>query len=280
MISFYIVASAVILLILNGKYNIFAAPYSWWLVPVSFAGLILAFIILQLLIFVISIAVSNKNAEKNRFGKYYRWLTNITVPILFKLGRVKIEITGKEKIPENKRVMLVCNHIHDFDPAVILAALPELELGFIAKKEVYDIFPFVAKLMSKLDCLPIDRENNREGVKAILKAVSYIKSDRASIGIFPEGYTSLDGNLHEFRNGAFKIATKAKCPIVVTTLVNSNEIVKNMFRRKTVVYFDVLDVITEEETAVLKTEEIGERAHKLMSENINKRRENQKTAAD
>lgn len=272
MLYVYLVASAALIPILDIFFDILRESYSWWLVPVLFIGFFLGFIILHLAVFAVSALIVNPNTESEKGNKYYRGLVKYTLPMVFKLARVEIRVTGEDKIPENKRLMLVCNHINDVDPAVILSSFPDLELGFIAKKEVYTLLPFVAKMMKKLYCLPIDRENNREAIKTILKAIEYIKKDKASIGIFPEGYTSLDGELHDFRNGAFKIATKSKCPIVVCTLVNSNLVFKNMFRKKTVVFLDVIDVISEEETAVLHTDEIGKRVHEEMLNNINMRR--------
>ncbi len=272
MLSIYAVVSAILLLVLDKFIPIFKNENAWWLVPVIFVGAVLCFVVLQLLVFAISVFVVNPEKDNTKVSSFYRFITKITLPVLFKLAGVRIHITGEDKIPENTRVLLVSNHIHDFDPAIFLSSFPYLHLGFVGKKEIQTLMPFVAKMMSRLDCILIDRDNNREGIKAILKAVEYIKTDRSSIGIFPEGYTSKDGELKGFRNGAFKIATKAKAPIVACTLVNTDLITKNMFRRRTNVYLDVVDVITAEETAVMKTEEIAQRLHKPMEDNIAFRR--------
>ncbi|MCQ2450573.1 MAG: 1-acyl-sn-glycerol-3-phosphate acyltransferase [Clostridia bacterium] len=272
MISFYAVLSVVILLVLDAVKGIFRTPDSWWIVPLLLIGFFIGLILLHLLIVAVSVIVVNPKSESEKGNKYYRFLVKITLPLLFKLCRVDVQVTGEDLVPENQRVMLICNHINDIDPAVIMRALPDLELGFIAKKEVYTLFPFVSKIMKKLYCLPIDRENNREAIKTIIKSVDLIKKDKASIGIFPEGYTSLDGELHEFRNGCFKIATKTKAPVVVCTLVNSEKCFKNLFKRKTTVYFDVLKVIPGEDVATMHTDEIGNIAHEIMKENLDKRK--------
>ena len=126
--------------------------------------------------------------------------------------------------------------------------------------------------MRKILCLPLDRNNDREALKAILKAIQFLKEDKASIAVFPEGGTSKSGLLQPFRNGAFKIAQKAGVPIVVCALTNTKAILKNMFRRKTDVYLDVLDVIpVSEVTANKTTAEIGDRVHKILSEGLAKR---------
>ncbi len=272
MFYFYLVTSAALIPILDNFYKILREPYSWWLVPVLFVSFFLGFVIIQLALFFVWTALVNAKTERNVLSSIYRGLVNITLPLAFKLMGVKITVTGKEKITTDKKVLLVCNHVNNVDPAVIICALPELCLGFVAKKEAYDLFPFVAKCMKKLYCLPIDRQNNREAVKTIVKAVSYIQDDKVSIGIFPEGYTSKDGNLQELRNGAFKIATKAKAPIVVCTLVNSEKILKNLFKRKTEVFLDVVEVIPETEFSDMKTDEIGKRVYDKMLESINNRK--------
>ena len=126
--------------------------------------------------------------------------------------------------------------------------------------------------MRKILCLPLDRNNDREALKAILKAIQFIKEDKASIAVFPEGGTSKSGLLQPFRNGAFKIAQKANVPIVVCALSNTKAILKNMVRRRTDVHLDVLDVIPAETVASLKTTvEIGDYAHKILSEGLAKR---------
>ena len=272
MIWIYIVIAAVLIPICDNFSNILREGYSWWLVPVLFIGFFLALIILHLAIVAVSILLINPSKPAKRLSGYYRWLINITLPMVFKLVRVKIEVTGEEKIPQDTRFLLVCNHIHDFDPALLMCAFPKAELGFVGKKEIYSTMKFVAKIMHKLHGLPIDRENNREAVKTIIAATKLITDDVASVGIFPEGYCSISGELLPMRNGAFKIAVKAKVPIVVCTLDNTRKILKNLFIRKTTVHIDVLDVINPTEYNVLDTVAIGERVYNTMNENILKRK--------
>ena len=127
--------------------------------------------------------------------------------------------------------------------------------------------------MREVICLPLDRENDREALKAILKAIQFINEDNCSIAVFPEGGTNrTEEDLLPFRNGAFKIAQKANVPIVICALVNSKAILKNMFRRHTDVYLDVLAVIPPEELEGLKTVDIGNRAHGILLEGLRKRK--------
>lgn len=271
MLYVYLVAAAAAVPLLNNFFPVLRQNYSVWLVPLLFLGVFSALLIIHLSVFVICGWLVNPNKPAGKNSRFYRFLVKITLPMLFSLLRVKVESTGTEKVSGVYPAMLVCNHLNNIDPAVILKELPELRLGFIGKKEIYGEMPFVARYMHKLNCLPIDRENNREAAKTIIEAIRLIKNETASVGVFPEGYTSLDGKLHPFRNGAFKIATKAKCPIVVCTLLGTAEAMKHLFRRKNTIYFDVLEVIPASEVEGMTTAEIAERIHAEMQKNIDLR---------
>ena len=272
MLYIYFFLSVAILFFTDRISPVFTSPNGWWLTLVLLIGFWLAFIVLHLAVLVVSVLTVNLDKKNKKGNRYFRALIKYSLPMLFKICRINVHISGEDIIPENERVMLVCNHISATDPAFLLKAFPDMELGFIAKKEVYTELRFFAKIMKKLYCIPIDRENNREAVKSIIKAVDYIKSDKASIGVFPEGYTSLDGELHEFRNGAFKVATRAKAPIVVCTIIGSDKFLKNIIRHRSDIYIDVVKVIPKEEVVLMHTDKIGEIVHTAMKENLDKRK--------
>ncbi len=264
MIAFYVVASAVIMLLLNIPYDIFTAPHSYITAPLIFVGLIFAFVILSVLILFFMTVTVNLN-KTPRDTALFRLVVDCFLKTVFGLFRVKIHTAGLEQVPNDERFLLVCNHIHDFDPAIIYYALPDKRLSFIAKKEVRDLYPLIYKILHRLNGLPIDRENNREAAKTIINATRLIKSGTNSVAVFPEGYIK-GGELQPIRNGSLKIATKAGAKIVVCSLVGTRDIVKNMFKRKTDVYFDVLQVIDTADNN--HTAELGDQIHELMRKSI------------
>lgn len=273
MFYFYLILSALLVPLLNNFFKIFGESYSWWLVPVLLVGFFIGLILLHTIIFVLSFAFVKTDSSQEKGAKYYRFLAKITVPLILKLARVEINLSGKEsdEIPNDRRMLFVCNHQHDFDPVIMLGVFGDREIGFIGKKEVYTKMPFIGKVMHKLYGLPIDRENNREGAKTIIKAIKILKEDKASIGLFPEGYTNRsDQLLLPFRNGAFKIAYKAEVPIVVCTVNGTGAIPKRMFRRKTVVDFCVADVIYPKDFLDLTTAELGDKIHLIMEKELKK----------
>lgn len=261
----YIIISAALIPILNNFFPIMQESYSWWLMPLLLIGLFLAFVILQLLILVIMVQFTNRQKPPKNTA-FFRFLLKNSLPLIIKVAKVKINAKGIEKFPEDTRVMLVCNHQHDFDPAVILSVFPEAKLGFIGKKEIYTLFPFISKAMHRINSLLIDRENDREAAKTIINAIKLIKDDKASIALFPEGYVSKSCELLPFRNGSLKIATKAKVPIVVCAINNTRALPKNIFRRKTTVEFRLLDIIYPEQFEGMNTVAIGDIIHNKMEE--------------
>ena len=165
--------------------------------------------------------------------------------------------------------MLVCNHLNDLDPVTLLHFFKDSQLAFISKRENSTMF-LVGKLMHKLLCQLINRENDREALKTILKCIQIIKEDKASIAVFPEGgILSEDGKLHHFRPGVFKIAQKANVPIVVCTLKNTKDVVRNLKKFKpSYVEMKVLDVIPAEQLKGITTVDVAHRCYELMAEDL------------
>ena len=263
MFYLYLVLSAALIPVLNNFFEILRQPYSWWLVPVLFIAFFLGFVILHLIVTCVWIATANVN-KPPRGTKAFRVLANITIPMLLKLARVSVKTEGAEKIPEGARMLFVCNHQHDLDPVMLLSAFPSAEIGFIGKKDIYKDMPFIAKAMHRLYCLPIDRENDRAAAKTIIEAARLLKSGKASIGLFPEGYTSKTCELLPFRNGSFKIGYRSEADIAVCAINNTRSIPRRMFLRRTVIELRVLDVIRYEDYKDITTHELGDKIHTEM----------------
>ena len=239
-----------------------------WQLPVGFVGSFLMLAIFYFLFLWFVCAIVNVDKPQEKDSKFYRAITNLTAKTAMQILLTKIHTEGVEKLPKEGRFLLVSNHIHDVDPVVLMATFPKSQLAFISKRENDQKF-LVGKIMHKLLCQLINRENDREALKTILKCIQIIREDKASIAVFPEGYTSLDGLLHPFRSGVFKIAQKANVPIVVCTLQNTNQCFANAKKlKRTHVYLHLLAVISAEEQKGVTAVELGERIHAMMAEDL------------
>ena len=242
-----------------------------WRVPLIAVGCFLALVLLFLLVVYISTLFVDMRKKQDKPSSYFRFLLNQFSVVTLTFAGVHVHTSGLDKLPRGSRFMLVCNHRFFIDPLIFYDAMPWADLAFIAKKEAFKI-PIVSQVMHQVLCLPIDRDNDREALKTILKAIELLKQNKASIAVFPEGGTNRTGEmLLPFRNGAFKIAQKAQVPIVVCALTNSGAIKKNMFRRRTDVYLDVIDVLQPDDFCAEKTPEIGEQTRKIIASGITAR---------
>ena len=74
--------------------------------------------------------------------------------------------------------------------------------------------------MTLIDCIFLDRKDMKQSVQALMEATRMVKGGKSLI-IFPEGTRSKGGPAHEFKGGAFKVATRNKVPIVPITIDGS-----------------------------------------------------------
>lgn len=246
------------------------AKVSWlWLFPVSWLGCFLGILLLAFAFILVLCAFVDLNKEQEKDNKLYRYVTYCIADAAHTVFRVRVHSKGVERIPNTGRILLVCNHLSNADPVVLLQQLKKRQtVAFISKRENASMF-VVGKLMHKMLCQLINRENDREALKTILKCIDIIKEDKASIAVFPEGYIYGDDLLHPFRGGVFKIALRTHVPIVVCTLQNTQPIFHNGLRLKpTDVEFHVVGVLQPEDYQGMTAVQVAHIAHDMMAEDL------------
>lgn len=241
--------------------------FLWWMVlgfGAGFVGLsLLAFIFLM-----IACALVDTTKPQEQDSKFYRSIMYPYIEALMQLMLVDLETEGLEKTPKEGRFLLVCNHLQLADPGILLHCFRGSQLAFISKQENMEL-PVINKFMHKILCQMLDRDNDRQALKVILKCIQLIKEDKVSVGVFPEGYTSKDGRLQHFRSGVFKIAQKANVPIVVCTIRGTRDLFHNVKRlKKTKVTLHLADVIPAEALKGKTAVEISDMVRKAMAEDL------------
>ena len=239
-----------------------------WILPVAFAGSFLLLLLGVCGVVLIACAVVDPDKQQEKDSPFYRAMANLLAEAILTVGRVRVETRGLEQTPKDGRFLLVCNHLHEADPVVLLRYFRKKQLAFVSKRENRDMF-VVGKIMPKLLCPLINRENDREALKTILRCIQLLKEDKVSIGIFPEGYIHKDRKFHQFRSGVFKIAQKANVPIVVCTIRDTHHIVKNFLKGKsTLVQLHLLKVIPAEALQGRTTVDIAQEVHDMMAQDL------------
>ena len=143
-----------------------------------------------------------------------------------------------------------------------MTSIPTL-IGFVSKKEVERI-PLITGWMNAMYCVFMDRSSVRKSGEAIVKGIKNLKAGFSMV-IFPEGTRSKGDKMAEFKAGSFKMATKAKCPIIPITMNGSYMIMEHgdgpWFKKSTVDFY-IHEMI---ETDGLSKEELEELPSKVQA---------------
>jgi 1-acyl-sn-glycerol-3-phosphate acyltransferase len=125
----------------------------------------------------------------------------------------RLELEGRENLPEGGGYVLASNHLKWYDPVLIPVYLPH-RISFAAKSELFE-YPVLRQILRRTGMISLKRQNatRRERVEFIRQAEAKLNQG-VVFGIFPEGTRSRDGKLREFMTGVGTIASRTRCPIV------------------------------------------------------------------
>jgi 1-acyl-sn-glycerol-3-phosphate acyltransferase len=140
-----------------------------------------------------------------------------------------------------------------------------LVFRWVSKREVLKM-PFIGWLLALHGDVLIKR-GSTSSTKAMLKDCKAWLDKKVSIAIFPEGTRTKDGQIHDFKEGAFLLAKVSKVAILPVVVNGTYETTKKFalpFRQK----FDlhILHEISEEEVASTSIKEMTQRVHNMIAE--------------
>lgn len=248
---------SLITVILLGIFTSISIP----LLLLIFFAIILGLILLNFALVLLGWFIDPDDLPEKVTG-FHRFVTLSVISLILSGVRAFVTVRGKELIPDQPFVY-ISNHFSVFDPMIAMLYLRKHKLAFVSKKENIQI-PLAGRFMLASGCVSLDRSSNRGAAKVISDAAENVISGRCSMGIYPEGGSNRDPEnvpLKPFHSGSFKVATKAKAPIVVAVISNTRKITKRLFTHVTL---DIIKVIPYEEYKELKTSELSELVHNIM----------------
>jgi len=128
---------------------------------------------------------------------------------------VFVKIKNKKNIILDQSYVVVSNHQSQFDILILVGWL-DIDLRWVAKASLKKA-PMFGIASVKMDHIFIDRSNTQAALETINNAKKNIVNG-TSVMFFPEGTRSEDGNLKEFKNGAFKMALDLGIAILPITM--------------------------------------------------------------
>jgi 1-acyl-sn-glycerol-3-phosphate acyltransferase len=128
------------------------------------------------------------------------------------------QVEGADLLEHLGPAVYVSNHQSWLD-IYVLYWIDALKLKIVAKKEIMMI-PVIGWVMSVIGHIPFDRKT---GGKALLEECGRMLDNGTDVFLFPEGTRTKDGQLQEFKLGAFILAERHQVPVVPITILNTGE---------------------------------------------------------
>jgi len=123
-------------------------------------------------------------------------------------------VRNRERIRNDRAYVIVSNHQSLLDILVLFRLYRHFK--WVSKEEIFRV-PFIGWNMSMNRYIAIRRGDKNDAVRMMAACGDALESG-SSIMIFPEGTRSLDGELREFRHGAFTLALRHRVPILPIVL--------------------------------------------------------------
>lgn len=178
------------------------------------------------------------------------FLVKIWYAIMF-----KVEVIGKENIPQEGNAVICSNHYSNYDPisaALYLDRLPH----FIGKKELFKNKLFIW-VLKNLGVFPIDRNVSMD-MKAVKTALKILKEGKI-LGIFAEGRRVKEGEDVAAKAGVALFAMKGNAPVIPCAISGSYK-----FRSKLTIRYGEPLTLDEFRSQKLTTELMGQITEKIM----------------
>jgi 1-acyl-sn-glycerol-3-phosphate acyltransferase len=150
-------------------------------------------------------------------------LSRLWVRTNLRLTGVAVHGIRRTALDPRRPYVFMSNHASHFDVLAVVAALPEFQLRWVAKRELLDV-PFFGWALRRAGHVIIDRSNPEQAI-ASLRAAKTIMDRGVSVVIFPEG--TREGHDHELlplKKGGFMLAIETGAPIVPLAVRDSRAI--------------------------------------------------------
>ncbi|MFP2934632.1 lysophospholipid acyltransferase family protein [Pyxidicoccus sp. 3LG] len=128
-----------------------------------------------------------------------------------------LKVDGRERLPWHGPAVLVSNHESLGDILVLFGLYRPFK--WVSKAENFRL-PFIGWNMRLNRYVPLVR-GDKASIIEMMRRCEYWLERGVPILMFPEGTRSFDGQVKPFKDGAFALAMKMKCPIIPVVLTGT-----------------------------------------------------------
>lgn len=157
-------------------------------------------------------------ASSRRVHSCYRAFGRLGVA----LAGTRLEAHGLEHIDPLQGYVVVSNHESNWDPVCLAAALPQVIMRFVAKRQLMQI-PIFGQALRITGNVEVVRRRDAGDVRRLKETMSR-RDSYVSMLFFAEGTRSRDGSFREFKMGAFATAIEEKLPVLPVAVAGTYSI--------------------------------------------------------
>ena len=187
-------------------FNLYITIVSLMLWPIWFIYLIISLPILLIYIFLFD-------------KKYYHYMIRLVSYLFCFFGGQLVRVSGEIPNPKDGPYLYLINHQSLFDHFVIGSCLKHY-VSAVAKEEQFK-YPLWGHVAKSYGIVPINRSNINKAISSLKNVEHEILKNEISFLIAPEGTRTVDGNLKEFKKGAFHVAKNTSVKIVPVIIKGS-----------------------------------------------------------
>lgn len=138
------------------------------------------------------------------------------VRIGYSLARIRVEVEGRQLIPQKTACIFMANHVSNLDPPALLPNIPGRTSAFL-KRSLMRI-PVLGWGFTAAEFIPVDRSGDRDSAQESVAEARRVLAKGIHITTFVEGTRSRDGRLLPFKKGPFYLAKETGAPCVPVSI--------------------------------------------------------------
>ena len=136
------------------------------------------------------------------------WTRRVRGLVATVLG-ARIEIRGRDRLPEGGPQLIVSKHQSELDAILFFSLFPHF--GAIVMQEL-ERYPFVGVIVKALDYVTVSVDSGPQGrTEAVVAGAVKVLDDGRPVLIYPEGTLMRLGAKERYRSGAWRIYNAAGC---------------------------------------------------------------------
>jgi 1-acyl-sn-glycerol-3-phosphate acyltransferase len=147
------------------------------------------------------------------FKKIVTYIVRLWAKSTFWFIGKNLKIYGLENCDINKHYILIANHASLFDIMAIMLFYPNI--SWFGHERLLKV-PVFGQFLKMINYIPFREPNIKNTKQMIEEIIQKLKNN--TIGIFPEGTRTLDGNLNNFFRGFIFILRSSNADILPVTL--------------------------------------------------------------